>query len=83
MKALSLPAAATLVLAPSLWAKDEDRHADLKHGSVTAEAGMYHLELVAKDKGNVALTPAGGNVVKCEAERGWHCDYICVGLSTE
>lgn len=98
MKALYLIAAATLVLAPSLWAKDKDHHAEPKHGGVTAEAGKYHLELVAKDKsltlyayghddkpldaaqakaqanvfsgkdkGSLALTPAGGNVMKGEA----------------
>lgn len=98
MKALSLIAAVTLALAPPLWAKDKDHHADPKHGGVAAEAGKYHLELVAKDKtlslhvyghddkpldaakaraqanvfsgkdkGNVALTPAGGNVMKGEA----------------
>lgn len=50
MKLHYLIAAAVLTLAPALWAKDKDHHPDPRHGGVVAEAGKFHLELVAKDK---------------------------------
>lgn len=50
MKMHYLIAASVLALAPSLWAKDKDHHPDPRHGGVVAEAGKFHLELVAKDK---------------------------------
>jgi len=97
MKPHYLMATAILVYSSALLAKDKDHHPDPRHGGVVAEAGAFHLELVAKektltlhvyghddkpvdaakakaqanvfsekDKGTVALAPAGGNVMKGE-----------------
>lgn len=98
MKLGALITLIALIYTPLLWAKDKDHHPDPRHGGVVAEAGQYHLELVAKektltlhvyghddkpvdtgktkaranvlsgkDKGAVALVPAGGNLLKGEA----------------
>jgi len=50
MKLHYVVAAAVLACSSAPWAKDKDHHPDPRHGGVVAEAGKYHLELVAKDK---------------------------------